>query len=322
MRLGALAASWVLAATCAALIPAAAYAQGPPAHTDPEAPKRVAEEAYQAYTNREYQKAIDLLEKIRQQRPIPTVLLIQARSYAALRRYIEARNAYREAASWKATPQDPKPFAQAVDDAKRELFDIEKKIAHLRVDVSAAGTLANKPLVFIAGRERGAPGAELEIDPGTYQVEIRGYDRAPEPRSVTLAEGEREVVTFTIAPAPATDPAAPKAEPRPDYVPAIVSFSIGGAGLVLGAVLGGLAIAEESELAVQCPTKDCDGSLRDSYDKAVSYSWGSTISLILGGAGVVAGTVLVIVPPTSEQPAATTARVSVGLGGVRVSVGF
>ena len=234
--------------------------------------KELAEQAYGHFVDEEYQKAIDLLEVARKKAPIPTINLIEARAYVKLGRFVEASRRYREAARWQLKPEDPKPFRQAIEDAKRELAQIEPKIAKLK-------------------------------------LEVRGLADGDQSHTLTLVEGEAKAMSFDAGGPP---------PPGRNYVPAGVTFGASGAALLLGAIMGGLALGQKSELDERCPERRCEASVQSIHDQAVTYSWVSTVAFIVGGAGVTTGTFLAIFPPersTSPASSAAALRLSVGADG-------
>lgn len=100
-------------------------------------------------------------------------------------------------------------------------------------------------------------------------------------------------------PEPVSAPPPPSTAIREDPgfspVPGAILASIGGAGLVVGAVLGGLALAEESDIRAACPTGTCAPDLATDADAAEGKALGADIALIAGGAIAATGVVLLVV---------------------------
>lgn len=271
--------------------------------------KELAEQAYGHFVDEEYQKAIDLLEVARKKAPIPTINLIEARAYVKLGRFVEASRRYREAARWQLKPEDPKPFRQAIEDAKRELAQIEPKIAKLKLEVRGAPEAAARVKVVLDGVERDLLDTGMELNPGKHQLEVRGLADGDQSHTLTLVEGEAKAMSFDAGGPP---------PPGRNYVPAGVTFGASGAALLLGAIMGGLALGQKSELDERCPERRCEASVQSIHDQAVTYSWVSTVAFIVGGAGVTTGTFLAIFPPersTSPASSAAALRLSVGADG-------
>jgi hypothetical protein len=119
-------------------------------------------------------------------------------------------------------------------------------------------------------------------------------------------------------PPPTPPPAAPQTPPQaePDTADAGASkrvagyalLGVGGAGLFIGAVTGGLALAQAKSV-----TKDCHGSLcpagdKSAADAAMTKGWVSNVSLGIGVVGVVAGAVLLIVNRAPPKTVTATAE--------------
>lgn len=84
-------------------------------------------------------------------------------------------------------------------------------------------------------------------------------------------------------------------------------LGVGGAGVALGAVLGGLALDLDSELAVTCPKTQCPTTAiptLDSYDRTRNLG---LVGLLAGGAALAAGAVVLLVPsPGKKAPSPPT----------------
>src|SRR5262249_55767630 len=139
-----------------------------------------------------------------------------------------------------------------------------------------------------------------------------------------VATGEERIVKLSLnrteaagapAAAPAPAPAAPAAldSVSPPHrsgaqkALGITSLVIGGVGLTTGVVLGLIAAGKESQLATECTDKQClppSHALLDSYH---AFGTGSTIAFGVGGAGLVAGIVLLATAPSSSPEKAPEA---------------
>lgn len=209
----------------------------------------------------------------------------------------------------------PKVFHDAQERAQKVLDKAMPKIAYLVIRVTPADVKAS---VAVAGKSVPAAllGAERPSDPGTHRVTATAEGYKPASVAVTLAEGTHQEVTLqlekdpnavaalppsTTAVAAANSPpetAAPEPSAKKSKVPAIVAFSIGGAGLLAGGITGGLALSKAGD----CPNKVCD--TQSDLDSAKSMATVSTIGFSVGIAGVAVGTILLLTAGTSnEKPA-------------------
>jgi hypothetical protein len=121
----------------------------------------------------------------------------------------------------------------------------------------------------------------------------------------------------------ATTVTSPTAAPSHDLlVPGIVTLVVGGASVIVGAILGGLALAEESSVRSGCgATRSCLPSQVAGMD---DLALGADVALFGGLAIAAVGGVLLAIDLSQgggERPTAS-ARVSLGVGGLVVEGTF
>jgi hypothetical protein len=84
----------------------------------------------------------------------------------------------------------------------------------------------------------------------------------------------------------------------------VIVLGIGGAGLVVGAITGALALGGAGDINDQCPGGQCDPADRDQVesDQDSTYMLAdiSTITLIGGAVAATAGVVLIVMASTSD----------------------
>lgn len=150
-------------------------------------------------------------------------------------------------------------------------------------------------------------------------ADLRAYLEA-EPEDDARDRLERRITNLErLAAGNAGDPEIEPADPGPGPAPAggpdggllgvaIASYAAGGAGLVVMAVLGGLALAEDAALAAGCgASASCsDAEVAD----ANTFALASDVGLGVGVAGVAVGTVLLVVA-LSSGGASSAGEVSV-----------
>jgi hypothetical protein len=82
----------------------------------------------------------------------------------------------------------------------------------------------------------------------------------------------------------------------------IVTLGVGGAGLVLGAITGGLALGDHSDIASSCPDpKNCPASVQGKIDSYHTMGTISTIGFVAGGVLAVAGIVMWVLAPSAKK---------------------
>ena len=107
------------------------------------------------------------------------------------------------------------------------------------------------------------------------------------------------------APTQPTQPDQPKDQPppathsggSPNRTYALVAFGVGGAGLIVGAITGFIAMGKHSDLEGKCPDGKCPADTQSDVDSYKSMGTISTIGFIVGGIGAAAGAVLWFTAP-------------------------
>ena len=103
---------------------------------------------------------------------------------------------------------------------------------------------------------------------------------------------------------------------------AAVAFSLGGAGLVVGAVMGGLALHEARTLDQLCqPKNQCPATAQGSIDAMNHLASGSTVGFGVLVAGAALGTVLLVTGGSGAKAApasSATATPWIGPGALGV----
>ena len=279
----------------------------------------------------------------------PTLALGLARSQAALGRFVAAQETYNRIIREGTAPGAPAVFVKAIEDAKSEVGGVSAKVAG--VTITVAGPENPKVLLDDASVPAAALGVNRPVDPGAHVVKATADGFEPAETKFSVAEGGSAIAALTMrksavaaGPVPAVVPAtAPGAAPvagtttpsdtamtgsadtgvsskSSQKTIGFVALGVGGAALAVGAVTGLLALGKHSTLQDACPNGVCPAGQQSDLDSYHTMGTISTIGFIAGGAGVIAGTVLILTAPKSA-PAATASRGPhvtpfVGLGSV------
>jgi hypothetical protein len=161
-----------------------------------------------------------------------------------------------------------------------------------------------------------------------YQWIVDHRDSDKNPERVTLAATRVAALKKQLGPdqppppppgptgpvqGPPPPPPPPPPAPPPNRVPAYAMFGVGGAGIIVGAVAGGLALAQASTVKAECtPNTPCPQG-REAKSGAETKAWVSNIGFGVGIAGVVVGAVLLA---TNTPKAAEAVRSAVGPHGI------
>lgn len=260
------------------------------------------------------QKFTECAETFKQAQTLaPSIVfeLYEARCLRGAGQYLAARARMKRVAETVVAEDAPGPWRQAALDAKVELPQLDKLVPSILVDVKGA---TGEGLILRVDGVDAKPGATVEVDPGKHTVTaVFG----PETRKaeVEVADAQKGLmVTLDFgSPGSGEPPPPPPKEGSggPGVVPGAVLTAVGGAAVLTGAVLGGLALSAYGDLeGCGLGAADelvCDPGITpdtDTFDMANTFADASTGLLIAGGVTLAVGVVLMIALPGDEAQAA------------------
>jgi hypothetical protein len=217
-----------------------------------------------------------------------------------------------------ATPAGKK----AQEAAKKALKEFEPKIPWIQVEVLGP-TEGAKVITKIDDAEVDATG-EIPSDLGEHKVSVSSDGFEPADKTVKLAEGAHEHVSFSLQPAAV----AKKAEKSGGtLVPGLVGLGVGAVGLGLGIGFGMIALGQTSDAKKNCTGNVCGPAAADDISASKTSGNISTAGFVIGGVGAAAGVVMLIVlsggpAKKADKPAAHSITPWVGLGSAGVSGKF
>lgn len=259
--------------------------------------------------------AIELLERASSIYRAPTISLYLARAYAQKGALVRARNVYREIAAEDLGKQPPKEFTSAQSTAVEEEKALAPQIPTLELALQPG--FVDPIEVTIDGSVVAA--GKVEVDPGEHRVVAVGADGRRDIKVVTVARGQALRVELR-APRVDTPPAQEESGLSPVAIGGITLLAVGGAGLIAGAVTGGLAVDRADEFNELCPADPCSVASRPVYEEADRLATGSTIAFVVGGGLAAVGAALLIgdlATSDSESP-----KVAVGFGSLTIGGSF
>jgi hypothetical protein len=219
-------------------------------------------------------------------------------------------------------PESPPAFLAARDRAQKVLEAALPKIGKLFIHVDNAQ--AQGLVVTVDGEVVPLAGLDVDrlTDPGSHRVQAAAPGYLTATSTVSLAEGSSAQVTLVLTPAagaaagtaPGNAPVASAAMPPPtpswstqtappakdagagsSKVGPIVLLATGGAGIVLGSIFGGLALAKKSNLDSVChPKAQCPASSQSDIDALNTNATIATVGFIVGGVAAAAGGIWLI----------------------------
>lgn len=301
---------------------AASWAQPSPEpeETSRTVARKLGYDGIEAYNAGDFVLASERLEAAYTLLRVPSLALWSARALSKLGRLVEASDRYGVIATLPLPEVGREVHELSLRDAAEERALLLLRIPVLTVEVKgwpsdAVATLDGRPL------PPASMGTELPVDPGPHRIELASQGRSVQ-RDVVLREGDKVRVELELPAAPpssSSPPFAPRtsAAPRPSAGPRAemealptngfrvagwVGLGLGTAGLLVGAVAGGLAVGQNADLDQVCVDDVCPPSAQgdvDSYDATRALS---TIGFVVGAVALTAGVVLVLVPPSVGSP--------------------
>lgn len=187
-----------------------------------------------------------------------------------------------------------------------------------------------------------ALGVSLPVDPGEHVITTKAPGANAGEQRISIAKGEKKQVVLEVRLAP--EAKADKAPPEgaedaeePGSGRRIATYVVGGVGvtgLVLGGVMGGLALGKKGEVNAHCGNgigladkAACDTVGLEAVKSGKTFALVSTVGFAAGAAAVVGVTVLLLTEPKAVKPGVgarrgwVAAEVSpLGSGGAMVGV--
>ncbi len=320
------------------------------------------QDASKALADKKFEEARDKFARADALYRAPTILLGLARAYVGLGKYVEAKETYNQVLREKLPPGASEAFLDAKRDAGREVATLDDKIGTGTIQVSADGPSLPSGLAATLDEQelkQAAFGLKRPMNPGAHRLTVTapGYDAverrfevvakkdvlvdvklvkgAVAAASVSSSGGAAPTSTAsadtaaTSTSAPTGSTSTPTEAPAPGGLQRILGWSavgLGGAGLLLGGITGGIAVARHGRLSEQCPNGSCAG-VPDAQSKIDAYeTMGtlSTVGFIVGGVFATTGVVLLVTAPKADttQTAMLPLTVSVGPSSVHATLAF
>ena len=294
----------ILAVALAA--PVAASAQGA---SNQAAAQALFDEGRKLMEAGKYSEACPKLESSQKLDPGAGTLMNLAACYEKNGQTASAWVTYTDAAS-AAAARHP----DWVETAKLRVAALEPKLCKLTIDVRAkvSGLVVKRDGIALP---EGSAGVAIPVDPGKHTIDASAPGYSTFTTSIEIkGDGAKETVVVPELEASGTGGAAGGGGGGLK-VAGLAITGVGAAGLVLGAVFGGLALGAKGSASDNC-TSDllhCNAQGIDSLDSARTFATVSTTGFIAGGVLVVGGLVLFFTAPKKE--AAPAVSLSLGHAG-------
>jgi hypothetical protein len=293
--------------TFVAVLLAASVALAQEGGADIDRARTLARESADLLEYAQYAEALDRATRAEALYHAPLHIAVQAEALEGLGRLAEAAAKYEQLVAEPLPPSASHVFREAQQRGRERLQKLLARVPSVLVvahgAAGATATVDGKPFALDAG-------VAVRLDPGEHEVRVSAPGFRPFAKKVTLpARGGVVVVEAALASENGGSEASVATTQPGSRVPAAVAFAIGGAGLVLGAVTGGVFLAELGKLQGSCPQHRCPPGAQPQIDSTRALGNASTAGFVVGLTGVAVGTVLYLVRPGTRQAATSRARV-------------
>lgn len=307
-----------LAAACTAValftIPAVAHAQtapGTPSLSDRETARTLMDDGDKKRDAGDLKGALASYEKADVLMKVPTTGIEVARTQIALGMLLEARETLNRIVKSPVKPGEPAPFTAARKQAEQLNADLASRIPSVLV-VPANAEPGQPVAISVDGEEIPAAAATVprKINPGDH-VAVAKSGALEKKVEFTIAEKENKTVDVDLKDQPPPPPApVVVAPPKPAMSKGKLlmfgGFGLAAVGIGVGAVTGIMSISKTSDIKDNhCVGDKCTPDQADAIDSAKTLGNISTVAFIVGGVGVGAGVVglLLMNKESKEKPA-------------------
>jgi hypothetical protein len=273
----------------------------------------------------------------------PTITVGLAKANLALGKLVAAYELFSRAAHESVPPDASAAFTNAVQQAQQELAALTPRVPGVIINVTgpenAQVTVDDTPVPSAAF------GVKRPVDPGKHVIRGLAPGYSPAEVTVTLAEGGAETVKLELKPGPGGPPLAPPpvaltpagpgasgvstVPPPPPPDPGakmrrtigFVGIGLGGAGVLVGAIAGGLALSKHGDIAAECPNSHCpmgsEMKIQPDINTYQAMGNASTGGLIAGGVLAATGIILVVTAPRAPDQTGWAPVIGPGYAGVQ-----
>lgn len=316
-----------------------------PSAADKETARNLMNQGDASYASKDFKAALRSYVAADQIMGVPTTGVEVAKAQEALGKLVEARDTLLQVMRYPKADNEPRPFAQARQQANERSRKLAERIPSVTVLLSGLGE-GQRATVKIDGTvlHAAAVGMPRKLNPGKHTIEVTASGFADVRREIVLPERAQERVAIELQPVTAAPPLVPnepaaatatEAPPRSAPAPVeadqgattstssltYIGFGLAGVGLTVGGITGALAYSKTGAAKDQCTGNVCPTTAESDIDSAKSMGTISTVSFAVGLVGAAVG-VYGLMNPSEPEPSGSARSVrwqpTVGLGNVGV----
>lgn len=268
--------------------------------------------------------ALDAYKKAHEIMHVPTTGLALAKTHRDLGHLVEARDVAREVSRIPEDANEPPVFKVAREEARQLDADLKSRIPALMISAKGAAK------VTLDGAE--VPKTLLDspsaVNPGKHTVVAIAADGSEKKMDFEIHEKETKTVEVVgdgrAYPLPGTHKATADSSSGASRTPLATGliyggFGVGAVGVVVGAVTGILTLSKASDVKSRCEGVVCPPAVEDDLSSSKTTATISTIGFAVGGAGVAAGVIGLLLPRASATASDSTNNLNGRAQPIRVS---
>jgi len=242
----------------ALLLGAVALSRSAGAGDDKETAKALFERGLEQMEAKRYDEACPAIEQSLKLDPYPGTLFTLAECEALRGRPLAAIARYTEYLELHASLPRAKQLKQGSrdKDARTKKAELEQSVAGVTLTLptdAPPGVVVTRDGVTLGADQLGSP---VRLDPGEHVVTTEAPGGPLTEQRFSLGKGEKREIALEVRKAPAAPKPGTAPPPPPGMsgrrVAAFVTGGVGVAGLVLGAVTGGLMLAQQDAINAGC----------------------------------------------------------------------
>jgi len=283
---------------------------------------KLADQGFDLLKNKRWDEALEKFRVADNTLHSPMFVLFQARAEEGRGHWVEAQKLMQRVIDERLPEYAPENFWQAKQEAKQALAALSPRVPSVSLKLSGAEPATTTVTIDDRPVEGAASGSPVPVNPGRHKVVATTTDGRQADKTFSVGEGEKREVAIDVGGAAVSPPPPPEGEtpssaPGRSWVAPGLTYGIGGAALLVGVITGGVFIGRANDLKDKCPENHCSPDDEGEGKSVSTLGTVSTVFLVLGGVGIVVGTIFVFVPlEGSSDPgsAQTTARYAPELG--------
>lgn len=228
---------------------------------------------------------------------LPSTAAEVAKARAALGMLKEAIESADRALAFPIRKDEPAPFKQARKDCEALKQDLTQRMPTLAIHVN---NVSSKQSCSVAVGKLSAScdmtDKPQRMNPGAHHI-VLTVDGEETSDDVVLTERQNRVLNLDYVQKSVTLTSESKPVNESARYLFYGGFILGGAGVAIGSVTGILSLGNASDAQALCKNGKCPASAREPIDSAKALGTISTVTFIIGGAGVACGIAGLVMGP-------------------------